>query len=156
VAKIEDRDWRIIAAAAYQTQREAFHAAARLQGQYGTWLVATGTATQAAAIYVTANLADVPVEARLPAIAVFLVGLLLMMVAGLVAYLNCNLHMALYARWSNALMLVDGDGWPKPDPKLSYRINLTYILALEFGIFSVLCLPIGAARLMMALGLKLI
>lgn len=150
MAKLTDPDARVVAATAYQTQREAFHAAARLQGQYGTWLIATGTATQAAAIYLTTNLPSdfASAAARASSIAIFGVGLLLMFLCGLASYLNCNLHMALYARWSDASILVDSDHWPTPAPRLLYRIDLSYGLALEFGILGVLCLPIGGVLLL--------
>lgn len=127
----------------YQQHQEDMRAAFQLQGDYGKWLVASLLLIHGVSIWFLAESQELA-RTILPAVFWWhVIGLLLALTCGFVAWINWSLHTVLYAPLDPG-MILDTRNWPQADPKKTDQITLTYRLSLVTGVASAICI-LGAA-----------
>ena len=102
MAQITDPDDKLVAERAYEQILDAGREAARIQAGYGKWLIATLTAVHLGAIYFVGldSNPHLTIEAKIPALRFFVSGLLLILLSGLIAFINWGLIADFYRRWA--------------------------------------------------------
>lgn len=120
----------------YQKAAELTRIYADLQGAYGKWLISTLLVVHGAAIGFIAQ-SDKLSEALIPG--PFLChgfGLILALLAGLMAWANWSLHMGEQLAISPKLIIND-DHWPKPyTGRARTYVRVTFRLSVAFGLLS--------------------
>jgi len=72
-----------------------------------------------------------------------IVGLVTAFACGFAAWLNCHKHLELYDHVAPD-MIYNDESWPNFDPKILWKIDLTFRASIVFGFVSLGCL-IGAS-----------
>jgi hypothetical protein len=127
----------------------------RYHVDYGKWLIASLLALHGGAIFVISSLAkgDKPIGPGLligPAMW-NLAGIVFILFAGCMAWLNFQLAERLYDRWSDPAMLYRRDMWPGHTEDRYDGLNATLWLAASAGVLSIWSFVASAAELRLAL-----
>lgn len=124
--------------------------------EYGKWLIATMVAIHGGAIYAInavnnarPQLEETAQSLLLHAAGWHVVGIVCIMFAGFMAWLNFQCAEALYDDWANPEMTYRSDRWPKA-PKRD-PITATLFLAAAFGMLSAWAFIAGAVNAFRAL-----
>lgn len=125
--------------------------------EYGRWLVATMVAVHGGALYAlnvirgtSPTLSPDKLAFLIEAASWHITGIVLIMIAGFMGWLNFGFAAALYDRWANPEMLNRLDRWPRNEDKTD-PIAATYWLALCAGIGSGFSLVVGAIAVVKAI-----
>ncbi|WP_193337459.1 hypothetical protein [Devosia beringensis] len=140
-------DYRLVAKAYYDANRDGYKFVSQLVGDYGRWLVTTIAAAEFGGMVLIGNLEGIPWSSKEPALWSLVVGIVLIFSCGLVTYFNWSALAELYDKRNNVNMLVNPDAFPRDDPKLGGRIKFTYVSAIVLGALSVLSIPVAAGIL---------
>lgn len=135
----EDRErYEIHAREHYRLLNELRFAAQRNHVEYGKWLIASMLAIHGGAIYAINavrngryDLSEPARELLTHAAGWHVVGIMCIMLAGFMAWLNFQCAEVIYDDWANPAMTYRSDMWPKPrkrDP-----VTATLFLAAAFG-----------------------
>jgi hypothetical protein len=141
---LPEADFRLMAAKYYDTLVERAKLSGQLMADYGKWLIATIAAAHVGGIYMIATLSGDKLEANKPGIWALVIGLVLILFAGLATWWNWNHNAALGLQWANPRMLIDRNAWPVDNPRLAVWISITYWASLGLGVASAVCIPIAA------------
>lgn len=117
----------------------------RYHVDYGKWIIAALLAVHSGAIYVCSLLATAHKElvpkTLIGPVTWNLAGIVFIIFAGVMAWLNFQSAEALYARWTNPAMLYRADKWPVQDDSERFDpITTTLLLAVASALLSVWCL----------------
>jgi len=141
--KIEDADERYVALHRYEANKESLNQSRAMMAEYGKWLVATIAALHFGGLYLVTNAPGIPIVEKMSACWAFVIGIVLILLSGLYAFINWGTHTQVYYLARNPQMLVDSDFQPQRNPKLEAAIAETYRISLGLGLASVACLPIA-------------
>lgn len=137
-------DYRVVAAALYDLNKESYRTVTLLLADYGKWLVATIAASHLGGIYFIGSLGELTLKQKEPALWALTVGLSLILACGLATYYNWQANARYYAGRLNVNYLIDPTAVPKDDPKHLSSINTWYVIAIALGLLSASCVPVSA------------
>lgn len=145
-----DTNYALHARMTYERLLADRHRSFQGHSEYGKWLIASMLAVHGGGIYTLMSLRQIfPPERGHDLIfaAMFNVaGIVLIMLAGFLAWLNFQIAEMQIGRWINPAMLYDTEQWPKEDGQSDRWVNFTLYAAAATGIGSWLCF-IGAAAM---------
>ncbi|TKB12799.1 MAG: hypothetical protein E5V75_23975 [Mesorhizobium sp.] len=122
-----------------ETKRAAFQA----QGEYGRWLIVSLLTIHGAAVLLPAQNPELVKTVLKTTFPWNVVGVLLTLACGFVAWVNWTLLARLYDDVTPG-MIVGTEHWPTFNRRTLCWVTLTYWLAIGFGLVSVVCV-VGAA-----------
>jgi hypothetical protein len=124
---------------------------------YGKWLLASGLAGHGGAIYAINSLKDPAkpdlMAALLSAVTWNVAGIIFVLAAGFMGWLNFQYAANIYDDWARPLMVHRTDQFPKDIEKRD-PVNATRLLAIGFGMFALLAIIASAANVFAVLGSK--
>lgn len=139
-------DYRLIAKAVFDASVERYKFVSTVQADYGKWLLVTITSAHLAAIYLISR-PEIPAQIReredcyWPSI----VGLCLILIAGLITWINWSLVVETIGKWTDPNVLINDDYWPKsPTGYRKAALNFTFYAPLFLGLASAICIPVTA------------
>lgn len=136
-------DYRLVAAARFELNKERYRLVGQLLADYGKWLVATIAAAHLGGIYFIGSIEEISLLDKEPALLVLVAGLVLIFMCGLATFYNWQANTVFYARRVNPDYLVDPTAQPKDDLDHLRHIDLTYWVSILLGIASTACIPIA-------------
>ena len=138
-------EYRTVAGQTLDKLRDEYRLSSQYAAEYGRWLIATIAALHLGGIYIVSLSTTLDVVQRERGIWVLTVGVMLILFAGLAAWANWGAASLVFAKWTDAKMLVDPAAWPKEDAMLNARMKWTYRASLGLGLASALCVPLAVA-----------
>ena len=91
-------DYRLVAAARFELNKERYRLVGQLLADYGKWLVATIAAAHLGGIYFIGSIEEIPLLEKEPALLALVAGLVLILMCGLATFYNWQANTVFYAR----------------------------------------------------------
>ncbi len=127
----------------YQFWREVHRSNTQMHGDYGKWLLASLQLIHAGALYVIGTSENFQPYLGDGILWYFVVGLVLALLSGLVAWFNWGFGIKFAYVYTNPSVLRDGT-IPPPSKTFSNLVIWTYWLSILLGVGSLACIPLGA------------
>lgn len=141
----------------YELYKEMRKESFRAHVEYGNWLIATMVAIHGGALFAlnairnsSPSMSEQSVAGLVSAASWHVGGIVFIMIAGFMAWLNFQCAAAIYDRWAEPAMLQSLDHWPKDDDQTD-PISATLFLAGAAGILSAFCLVTGSMKALAAI-----
>lgn len=149
-AKKAEEDYRLQARALFDLNGDRLRFTSQIQADHGKWLLLTVTSTNLAALYLISR-PEVPDAIRQDMWCYwpFVIGICLILLAGMATWANWTLGIKLYDKWSDVRSLTNRDYGPKDaDGYLAKGIKITFYLPWLLGAPAALCIPWGAYNIL--------
>lgn len=135
----------------YQEMKDMRADSRRYHVEYGKWLIASLLTLHGGAIYVLSTLGangnGLRVQALMSAASWNIWGIVSILLAGCMAWINFQFAERMYDRWSNPAMLYREDRWPGNEENRFDPINATLYFAALFGAGSIWCFIVSAIEI---------
>ena len=147
----------------YAREKYEFYKAARLASfnanvDYGKWLLASGLAVHGGAIYAINSLKDPSdpklIAGLLEAASWNVAGIIFVMSAGLMGWVNFQYAAHIYDQWANPLMVYRTDQFPTRENGKTDPVGATRLLAIAFGLLALWAIVASAANVFAVIGPK--
>ena len=127
----------------------------RYHVEYGKWLIASLLALHGGSIYVISTLADkgqpFAAKALIEPATWNMAGIVSILLAGCMAWLNFQIAEVHYDRWSDPAMLYRQDKWPGLKESKYDPVTATLLLAAAAGLMSIWCFIVSASQMRLLL-----
>lgn len=153
--KAEQERYRQHAREVYERMKDLRSDSRRYHVEYGKWLIASLLALHGGTIYIISTLADkqhvFAARALIEPATWNMAGIVFILIAGCMAWLNFQFAEQLYDRWSNPAMLYRRDNWPGEEDDRFDPVNATLLAAAAAGVLSIWCFAASVAEIRLLL-----
>lgn len=151
----EQERYRQHAREAYDKMKDLRSDSRKYHVEYGKWLIASLLALHGGSIYILSTLADkgktFTAQALIEPATWNMAGIVFILIAGCMAWLNFQFAEQHYDHWSDPAMLYRQDKWPGATESRFDPINATLFLAAASGVLSIWSLIVSASLMRLLL-----